>query len=71
MLKIHGADFKLYRKNLVELGPILNQLSQVSKVIWLDQYPTIDFYGASHADNTYIHSLKVHQYNEAVHRNLK
>ena len=71
MLESNGANFKLYRKKLNELGPILDELAKSSKVIWLNQYPTIDFYGGTDAHNTFIHSEKIHQYNEAVRQIFK
>jgi hypothetical protein len=71
MLESNGADFKLYQKNLVKLGQVLDHLTKVSKVIWLNQYPTIELYGKTHSHNTNVHSEKVHQYNEAVRQILK
>jgi hypothetical protein len=71
MLKKNDSDFQHYQNNLLELGPVLQNLAKVSKVIWLHQYPTIDFYGNTHAKNTIIHSAKVHQYNEAVQKIFK
>jgi hypothetical protein len=70
MLQSEGADFSLYQKKLTELAPILGQLSNISQVIWLNQYPTIEFYGHINAHNTDIHVEKIHHYNQAAHRIL-
>jgi hypothetical protein len=70
MLKSEGADFKLYQKKLIELAPILGQLAIVSKVIWLNQYPTVEFYGGINDHNADIHSEKIHHFNQAAHRIL-
>ncbi len=66
MLTDNGNDFQLYEKKITKYGPTLGQLANVSQVIWLNQYPIIDFYGPTDAHNTGIHSVKVHQYNEAT-----
>jgi hypothetical protein len=60
MLQSEGTDFNLYQKKLTELASILGQLSNVSQVIWLNQYPTLDFFGNINAHNTDIHSEKIH-----------
>jgi hypothetical protein len=70
MLQSQGANFSLYQKKLNEFAPILGQLSNVSQVIWLNQYPTVDFYGNINAHNTDIHLQKIHHYNQAVRRIL-
>jgi hypothetical protein len=49
----------------------LNQLAYVSQVIWLNQYPTVEFYAKMHARNTDIHTEKINHYNKVVQRILK
>ena len=71
MLREHGADYHLYQKKLTEVGPILGQLANVSRVIWLNQYPIVEFYGNNNSSNTYIHSEKMHNYNKAIRRTLE
>ncbi|XP_046452669.1 N-acetylneuraminate 9-O-acetyltransferase-like isoform X1 [Daphnia pulex] len=71
MMQQYGADFQLYSKRLNELAPILGQLASASRVIWLNQYPTVEFYGSNDAYNTKIHSEKVHHYNTAARQILK
>ena len=63
MFHIHGADYKEYERKLqTDIEPILNQLSKENnnhpEVIWLNQFPTNDFW--SNAD---IFSGEIHQYN--------
>ncbi|KAI9559233.1 hypothetical protein GHT06_016022 [Daphnia sinensis] len=67
----HCNDFQLYRDKLMELGPVLGQLASVSQVIWLNQYPSVDFYGNINAPNTAVFSEKIHLYNKAIRRILR
>ncbi len=69
MLVRNKNSLHLYAKLLREFGPILEELANETKVIWLNQYPIVDFYGQITSENTEIHSEKVHYYNEAV-RNI-
>ena len=66
MLHSEGPDFKLYEEKLKELAPFLGQLANVSRVIWLNQYPVIEKYGYSGTMNTDIFSGKIHRYNEDI-----
>jgi hypothetical protein len=59
---------KLYQQELSEFTPSLAQLANVSQVVWLNQYPTVDFYGEMGNHNTAIHAGKVHHYNQAIRR---
>jgi hypothetical protein len=70
MLQSEGADYQLYQKKLERLAPLLGELANVSRVIWLNQFPTIEFYGNIEAHNTDIFSEKIHHYNQAVRRIL-
>ncbi|KAK4006650.1 hypothetical protein OUZ56_011808 [Daphnia magna] len=65
MLETRDA-FQIYGNKLRELSPILGHLAKASKVIWLNQYPTIDFYGETGAHNTKIFSEKIYRYNEGA-----
>jgi hypothetical protein len=67
MMQQYGANFQLYKKKLMEFRLILQKLSNVTQVIWLNQYPTLEFYGNINDRNTDIHSTKIHHYNKAVH----
>lgn len=66
----HCNDFELYQDKVMELGPVLGQLANVSQIIWLSQYPSVDFYGNINSSNTAVFSEKIHLYNKAVHRIL-
>ena len=61
-------DHRLYNKHLRELAPSLAQLSQVTRVIWLNQYPPLEYY--SNVSTTYITPEKINIYNKAVRRIL-
>ena len=71
MLQLYNEDRELYRKYVAQLGPILNQLGSSSRVIWLNQYPTLEMFGTNKAHNTDIHSEKIYNYNMDVRRTLK
>jgi hypothetical protein len=43
-----------YQKQLQRLAPLLSQLANISKVIWLHQYPVVELYGNNGAVNTTI-----------------
>ena len=71
MLHSEGANFKLYKEKFKKLAPFLGILANVSRVIWLNQFPIIEKYGNIDAMNTEIHSGKIHHYNEAVRSELQ
>ncbi|KAK4010374.1 hypothetical protein OUZ56_019520 [Daphnia magna] len=71
MLQGYGADYQLYQKKISELGPLLGQLANVSQVIWLHQYPSVDFYGGIRASNTDIVSEKIYGYNKITRKILE
>ncbi|KAI9559240.1 hypothetical protein GHT06_016029 [Daphnia sinensis] len=69
MLQSEGADYQLYLKNLLNLAPVLDQLANDSQIIWLNQYPSVDFnkeIGVFKTDG--IASEKIHRYNEVARR---
>jgi hypothetical protein len=71
ILRVEHRDHRRYEGKLTELAPVLAQLSNVTRVIWLKQYPTIELYGANNSTNTQqIHSRKIHGYNTSVRRIL-
>lgn len=71
MLMRNGNDYHLFRRRLKEFGPTLGQLAKFSQVIWLNQYPIVEFYGSTLGHNTDIHSAKVHQYNQVSRQALQ
>lgn len=67
MLQSEGADYQLYRKKLLNLAPVLDQLAHDSQIVWLNQYPSVDFnqeIGVFKTDG--IVSEKIHRYNEVA-----
>lgn len=68
MLEPNGANMTWFQQGLTELGPILNRLARTSQVIWLNQYPIVEFFGGNDAHNTAIYSEKIEQYNQQVRK---
>jgi hypothetical protein len=72
-VRIHSInDFKIYEEKLTELASILYQLANFSEVVWLNQYPTAEFYegmpygGVNNSD--ILVTAKIQGYNEAIRR---
>jgi hypothetical protein len=63
-------DHYRYQKKLSEVAPVLTQLANVTRVIWLNQYPTSEFYMDNFSGQTQIHSEKINNYNKIVRRIL-
>ncbi len=71
MLDGNGSvNFEQYMQNLTVLKPKLDQITKMSEVIWLNQYPSIDLFGPlnSHLE---IFSEKIHHYNMATEQILR
>ncbi|KZS12572.1 Uncharacterized protein APZ42_022703 [Daphnia magna] len=71
IVRIHSQEeYTVYQENLKDISPVLSQLTNNSRVIWLNQYPMLTFYegmpygGASNLD--IILSENAHRYNEAI-----
>jgi hypothetical protein len=71
MLQQHGADLQLYKKKISEVSTILGKIASTSQIIWLNQYPTVDFYSEISESSSAIHTDKIHHYNGAVKLILK
>ncbi|XP_046452622.1 N-acetylneuraminate 9-O-acetyltransferase-like [Daphnia pulex] len=71
MLEENGGDFKMFEEKAKQLFGMLHKLSTNSQVIWLNQYPTIDFGLMPHIYKFAINSEKIHQYNKAVRYIIK
>jgi hypothetical protein len=65
-----SANFVKYQQSLIDLKPILDQITKKSPIIWLEQYPTIDIFGP---DNSHLEvfSEKIQQYNLATDKILR
>ncbi len=71
MLIGNGAlNFEQYKGNLTALQPLLNHLTKKSRVIWLNQYPTIDSFDTLNG-HPEVYSEKIHHYNLATERILR
>ncbi len=71
MMKENGGNFKSYQENLMQLAPILGQLANVTRVVWLNQYPSVDSNSWINELNTIIFSEKIHSYNKAIRQILE
>nr|CAH0103440.1 unnamed protein product [Daphnia galeata] len=60
----NGDSQSIYQENITKLAPILIKLANVTRVVWLNQYPLVDYHGV-------IHSEKIHNYNKIVRRILE
>jgi hypothetical protein len=60
MLKNNGGDYRIFQKKFRQLSIILGQFSFLGRVVWLNQYPTID---PHHSD---IFTDKIDRYNRAI-----
>ena len=66
MLTYNGADYKKYEHKLQEIKQVLNELVHKNsrpKIIWLNQFPTIDFWAKNGESDVDVYTEKVHQYN--------
>jgi hypothetical protein len=48
----------------------LGQLAKVSRVIWLNQYPTVELFVKIDGYYSDVHSEKIHYYNQAIRQIL-
>ncbi|XP_046450830.1 uncharacterized protein LOC124198829 [Daphnia pulex] len=72
MIHEQNSSQQLYAKGLRELAPVLQRIATTStRVIWLRQYPVIDFFGSSESHNTDIFSSKINQFNVESERILR
>ena len=73
MIHEHNSSQQLYVKGLTELAPVLQRIatSTSTRVIWLRQYPVIDFFGSSESHNTDVFSSKINQFNSESERILR
>lgn len=62
MLAENRANHEVYRKRLLKLRPLLEEVSKSSRVMWLSVYPTYDSvsYGWK---NTQMFTEKIRSYN--------
>lgn len=63
LLKRFEADYRLFEQRLEQFKPLLDRMANTSRIFWLDQYPTIDFFAENNATNAQIESNKIHRYN--------
>ena len=56
----------LYEDNLQLITPLLASLTSVSRVLWLNQLPSVDKYSETGSFNTLIHADKLEKYNKVA-----
>lgn len=71
MVKEHTAHEEAFFRELKNLVPILQELSKKCFIVWLHQYPTQDFFGATGANNVDVHASKIWHYNRETNRILR
>ena len=59
-------DDGLYEDNLQLITPLLANLTIVSRILWLNQLPTIDKYSDNGFHNSLIHAHKLEKYNKVA-----
>ena len=70
MLKERQARDNAFFTHLKEMVPFLTKLSKNCQVIWLNQFPTLEFYGGTDSANTDVHEGKIWHYNREINRIL-
>jgi hypothetical protein len=70
MMKENGGSHSIYQENLKKLAPIIGKLASVTRVVWLNQYPSVDSNSWTNENNEIIYSEKIHNYNKVVRQIL-
>jgi hypothetical protein len=63
-----GDGYEAFTKGLTEMAIILKQLSQITRIVWLQQAPVIQF--GSNTQSVGYHT-QIHHYNIGVRTILK
>ena len=74
MILENGNDHRPFEQKLTKLRLILERLASLhrgSKIIWMNQYPTVDYFGQTGNHNTLIHAEKLVHYNTIARRIFK
>ena len=70
MLKENGNDFQLYVQQLTKLKPILQQLSNITRIVWKIQAPGPLFVTSS-VQHDFAFTAQIPHYNSKVREVLK
>ena len=62
MLSANKYHEETYFSKLEELAPMLKELSTTCYILWLSQYPTLEFFGPKNWPNSEVHSGKIFEY---------
>ena len=74
MILENGNDHRPFEQKLTKLRLILEKLASFhrgSKIIWMNQYPTVDYFGPTGVHNTMIYNEKLVHYNAIVRHAFK
>ena len=74
MILENGNDHRVFEEKLAKLRLVLERLGSLrrgSKIIWMNQYPTVDFFGQTGSHNAYIYTEKLEHYNEIIRHTFK
>lgn len=71
MLKENMVFERVFFEALIQLVPILQEISKNCQIIWLNQYPTQELYGNITSHNTDVHASKIWHYNQGAEKILK
>lgn len=69
--KHHDAHEDVFFRKLEEFVPVLQNISKRCPIVWLNQYPTQEFFARNHEHNTDVHSAKLLHYNRIANRILR
>jgi hypothetical protein len=65
---IKSKNFELFVNGLTKLKPILQELSSVTRIVWMQQAPLLD---TINTKNSHFFFTKYHHYNSAMRDILK
>ena len=71
MILENGNDHRPFEEKLTKLRQVLERLCSIhrgSRIIWMNQYPTLDYFGPTRNHNTLIHAEKLLHYNKIAQR---
>lgn len=67
MLQLFGADHRPLMNRLTEFRPVLRRLTELgTRVVWLNQFPTLAFFGPVNLTAIDVTSEKIDNYNQRI-----
>ena len=65
MAERQGNDYHLFIKGLTKLKPIVQELSRITRIVWMQQAPIVDASNTRHYI-THTFLAKLHHYNAGM-----